>query len=52
MKEMEGRYCDRGRACAIEKKHLSEGWGGCYDNYLYSGAVSHFSLEFGKEERS
>lgn len=31
------RDCDRGRECAIKKKHLSEGWGGCYDNYLYSG---------------
>lgn len=41
------RYCDRGRECAIEKKHLSEGWGGCYDNYLYSGlsVMFHWSLE-------
>ncbi len=41
------RYCDRGRECAREKKHLSGGWGGCYDNYLYSGlsVMFHWSLE-------
>lgn len=41
------RYCDRGRECAMERKHLSEGWGGCYDNYLYSGlsVMFHWSLE-------
>lgn len=41
------RYCDRGRECAMERKHLSEGWGGCHDNYLYSGlsVMFHWSLE-------
>lgn len=41
------RYCDTGRECAIERKHLSEGWGGCYGNYLYSrlSVMFHWSLE-------
>lgn len=41
------RYCDRGRESALEKRHLSEGWGGCYDNYLYSrlSVMFHWSLE-------
>lgn len=44
------RYCDSGRECAIEKKHLSEGWDGCYDNYLYSrlSVMFHWSLERGR----
>lgn len=31
----------------MEKKHLSEGWGGCYDNYLYSrlSVIFHWSLK-------
>lgn len=41
------RYCDRGSECVIEKKHLSEEWKGCYDNYLYSrlSVMFHWSLE-------
>lgn len=41
------RYCDSNRECAIEKKHLSGGWNGCYDNYLYStlSVMFHWSLE-------
>lgn len=38
------------RARAIERKHLSEGWEGCYDNYLYSrlSVMFHWSLERGR----
>lgn len=32
---------------AVERRHLSGGWGGCHDNYLYSGlsVMFHWSLE-------